>query len=204
MTPAQQQRIIDTIDKLVGGMFTSEVAAALIYAIQNPPDESIDPFRFQAEVHGEYVFQVEPFAALITELHPLHEAQWRETEMHRHGLPFNPDYEAGKALERAGTLIQFTARRHDELVGHMRMYLQRSVHTQTLFAHEDTVFVVPEHRGGLLGLALVRYAEKQLRGLGVREVRFDTKHSNKADAILRRLRYEPVATRWSKIILSEE
>jgi hypothetical protein len=199
MLTAQQDRFVEAVNRLAGAVITKEVAAALIYAATVPPDESIDPATFDLEQHGEYVLRAERFATLVAALHPLHEAQWQETEGHRHGLPFSPDYEAGLRFEKAGALVQFTIRRDGELVGHMRMYLQSSVHTRTRFAHEDTIYIVPQHRTGMLGVAMVRYVERQLRKLDVREIRFDTKHSNRADAILRRCGHAPVATRWVKV-----
>lgn len=199
MTP-HQERICQAVNMLAGCVITKEVADALIYAMTTPPDVAIDLDQFEVEQHGEYTFRAERFADVVDELHPLHEAQWQETEGYRAGIAMNPDYERIKDIERSGGLLQLTIRRDGDLVGHIRLYVSRSTHTQRLVAQEDTLYVAKDHRHGMLGLALARYGERQLRRIGVTEVRQDTKATNRADAILRRLKYEPVSTRWVKVL----
>jgi len=145
-----------------------------------------------------HVLAVERVADVLPELHELHLLHWQETEKYRHGLPFQPDYEAVLASERAGQVVQFTARQAGQMVGNLRVYLQTSRHTGTRFAKEDTLFVHPGHRGGWLAMHLLRYAETVLKGLGVREIRADSKLSNRADVLMRRMGYEPVSTQFVK------
>lgn len=112
---------------------------------------------------------------------------------------FKPDYAALEWSSRCGALVQFTARENGELVGHLRVYLAKSRHTGVTFAHEDALFVRQAKRTALIGIWLMRYAEQVLvEQLGVREIRFDSKASNKADVLARRLKYEPVATQFVK------
>jgi len=149
---------------------------------------------------GGLLFRAERMRDVLAELHPLHQAHWLETEKHRHGLPLAPDYDAMLADERAGRLVQFTARdeRH-ELVGNLRMYLGVSRHSGTKFATEDTLYLAPKARGGFTALALMRFAERALLSIGVREIRADSKLVNNAGALMRRMGYEPVATQYVKI-----
>lgn len=195
------EHLREALRRLDGVPITAPIADALVLIASMPPEDRAIPLdTFDVVEHDGYVFRAERLRDIVAELHPLHEAQWQETEGYRHALRLNPDYDAGLLAERNGTLVQFVIRKDDELAGHMRMYVQRSVHTSTRFAQEDTIYLKPEHRTKLLGLAFVRYIERQVvERLGIREIRFDTKHTNRADAILRRLRYEPVATRWVKV-----
>jgi hypothetical protein len=179
---------------------TPEVAARIFELALAPVDHSIDPSRFEPEWHCDYGVRVESLRSILPELHGLHVRHWQETEKHRHGLPLNPDYLAMRADERAGNLLQFTVRTRDhELVGNLRMYLGVSRHSGTRFAQEDTLFISPEHRGGLLPLRLMRYAERTLLALGVREIRADSKLINRADVLMRRMGYTPVATKFVKV-----
>lgn len=155
--------------------------------------------QFEPLVKGEYVIQAERFRQVLDELHPLHVDHWHETEKYRAGIPLNPDYEAMADRERWGQLLQITARRDGVLVGHVRMYIHRSLHTQTLFGEEDTLYLDPVHRGGFVALALMRYAERCLLALGIREIRANSKVSNNADVLMRRLGYPQVAIQFVKV-----
>lgn len=183
----------------LGRELTPEAAATILMMATDATDRSVDPARFEPATHGAVVIGVERFEQALAELHPLHLAQWQETERYRHAAGFFPDYEAIEWSSRCGLLVQFTAREAGRLIGHLRVYIGKSRHTGQFFAQEDTLFVVPENRNSLLGIWLMRYAEKALVGvLGVREIRFDSKASNKADVLARRLKYEPVATLFVK------
>jgi GNAT superfamily N-acetyltransferase len=171
-------------------------------------DRAVDPASFvprEVETAGRlFVLAAESFRGIRGELEALHEAHWLETEKHRHGLALRPDYPALDFDERVGRLVQFTARCDGALVGHLRMYLGCSRHTSTRFAQEDTLYVIPECRGGMLGLALMRYAERCLLQMGVREIRADSKLVNHADVLMRRLGYTPVATQFVKVFPEEK
>lgn len=184
----------------LGQELTPEVAAQIYARVMDDADRAVDPARFAPQVHGGYVYAVERFRQVLEELHPLHVAHWRETEKHRHGLPLDPDYRQMALRERLGELMQFTVRRDARLCGHLRVYLGRSLHSGTVFAEEDTLYVAPEHRGGWVGMHLLRYAQQCLQALGVRELRADSKLVNKADVLMRRLGYQAVATKFVKVL----
>lgn len=195
----------------LGHVLTPEAAAAIEASAWSDPDMSIDPGRFDHLTVGDYQIAVERFSEILQELHRLHVAHWQETEKHRHGLPLNPDYDGMRQAERSGQMVQFTVRRRGELVGNLRVYIGVSMHSGTPFAvfpvrtrepgsEEDTLYLSPEHRGGMLAIHLLRYAERVLVALGMREIRADSKLVNKAGVLMRRLGYTPVATKFVKVI----
>jgi len=205
-TPVQDPYILrQAIGAHLGQVLTPDVAAGILAEALAAPDLSIDPLQFGMLFKGGLLFRAERMRDVLAELHPLHQAHWLETEKHRHGLPLAPDYDAMLADERAGRLVQFTARdeRH-ELVGNLRMYLGVSRHSGTKFATEDTLYLAPKARGGFTALALMRFAERALLSIGVREIRADSKLVNNAGALMRRMGYEPVATQYVKIFGSAE
>lgn len=193
---------IDTLRKVlaehVGQPLTPDLCHLLDCVARFTPNRAISLDQFKPEQYCAYTLQAERFGDLIEALEPLHQAHWLETEKHRHGLALKPDYSLLLARERAGGLLQFTARDDSGIVGHVRMYLGRSVHTSTLYAEEDTLFIAPEHRGGFLVMALMKYAERCLRQAGAREIRADSKLLNKADVLMKRLGYTPVALKFHK------
>lgn len=133
-------------------------------------------------------------------MHELHELHWSETEAWRHRLSLNPDYIAMAAMERAGRCIQFTVRHKGLLVGNLRVFIHTSLHTQTRFASEDCLFIREEHRGGFLAMGLIRFAERSLISIGVDEIRVNSKVVNNADVLMRRMRYQPVALQFVKVL----
>ena len=179
-------------------------AAARVLAEVFGAAAPIDLAQFAPIHKGAYTIQAERFVDVLPELHPLHAAHWQETEKYRAGIALDPDYEAMAERERWGKLLQMTVRLDGRLVGHVRMYVNRSLHTQTLYADEDTLYMEPAHRGGFVAIALMRYAEKCLLALGIREIRSNSKIINKADVLMRRLGYPQVAIHFCKTFTNDE
>lgn len=188
----------------LGMTLTPEIAAAIELVVTAPEDASHDPAKFGHQEHNGYCIQAERFSQIVDEMHQLHLEHWQETEKHRHGLTMKPDYLGFIARERAGNLIQFTMRTDGgELVGNLRMFLATSMHTQTRYACEDTLFIKPEHRGGFAVMALMRFAEAALKSIGITEIRVNSKLVNNADVLMRRMKYQPVALEFVKFFNQE-
>ena len=165
------------------------------------PARAYPPQAFGQRTYKGYTFQAESMTGLTDEIHPLHRQHYLETDKHRAGIAMNPDYEGFAERERSGSLIQFTSRTlAGELVGHMRVVIGTSTHTQTLFCEEDSFYVVPAHRGGFMAVRLWQFVEDSVRSIGVREVRFGSRLANRADQMAKYLKYTPVATQFVKIL----
>lgn len=185
--------------KYAGQELTRAIAVELVNEMF--PDLTYSPERFGTGAYKGYTFQAERMADVQPELHPLHQAHYDETEAYRAGIAMMPNYEGMKERERAGRLIQFTARAPDgALAGHMRVYISPSEHTDTLIATEDTFYFAPAHRGGFTAARLWQFVECSVAAIGVREIYFDSKLVNKADAMARYLKYTPIATKFAKIL----
>lgn len=185
----------------MGSQLTPELAQQIVFIAGGEADFAPDPAAFEVVEHHGYRFGVERLRDLVRELHPLHELHWQETEKYRHGLLLSVDYQQMAAWERSGRLIQFVVRSPSgQLIGQCRMYLARSMHTSVLVADEDTLFIHPDHRGQMLSVRLLRYVERVLvEQMGVQEIRANSKLANNADVLMRRLKYEPVATQFAKV-----
>lgn len=194
-----RQQLIHALAARLGATINRETALDLVNALF--PDLSWKPERFGVCEYQGYTLQCEALAAVIPELHALHDAHYAETEKYRAGIPMDPDYEGMTEAERGGRLIQFTARDEvtGELVGNMRVKIYPSSHTQTLVCKEDTLYLLPAHRGGLLAVKLWQFVENAVVNVvGVREVRFTSKTANKADKMALYMKYEPVGTEFVK------
>jgi hypothetical protein len=193
-------KVAITLAAHIGQMLTPELAASIAREICATPDKSRNPADYPPTEYKGYVLAMERFSEVLPELHTLHQRHYLEVDTS--GTPMNPDYDAARASEHDGNLMQFTARvkATGELVGNMRVYLGMSRHTQTMFAHEDTFYVTPEHRGGFMAVRLWQFTEACVIKAGVREIFFDSKTLNHADSMARYLKYTLVAMKFSKTI----
>jgi hypothetical protein len=192
-----------------------EVARAIIEEVCPVPAAAtpIDVYALDPVAHGPYTIAAERLAAVLPEVHPLHQLHWRETEKYRHGIPMAPDYQAMIARDAAGHCLQLTIRLEGQLVGHLRMWLwPRSLHTSRPIAEEDALFIHPEHRGGFLVMALLRTAERWLLQAcpELSEIKTNSKLVARreggpdASVLMRRLGYQAVGLMHSKTFIQGE
>lgn len=190
------------LDQNIGFQLTHQLALEILNAA-SMPDPLIEAeaiARIQPEEHEGFVFSVERMADIKEEMKPLHLAHWEETEAHRHGLELNPDYWTFIQYEQAGRYILFTLRKEEKLVGNCAMYLNKSAHTQTLFATEDTLYFLPDARKGTVAKKFIAYCETALKQLGVREIDVTVKMANKAGRFFRFLGYRQVEIGLNKVL----
>jgi hypothetical protein len=189
----------------MGDMLSPELAADICVAAECldrvVPMENIT--LIPPEKCGDFVFSRERIEDIAEEIKLLHRAHWDETEEHRHGLPFDPDYAMFARYERAGRYVLFTVRKENRLCGNCAMYLDRSTHTQTVLATEDTLYLLPLARTGRVARRFVGYVEKAMRLLGASEIHITVKTVNKAGRFLRMLGYSHVEDGLIKILETE-
>ena len=197
----QLQNLRIALSANLGQVLTPEVAAEIEMAARYVEDKSHDPAKFGQKEYKGMVFQVERLCDIIPEIHPLHEAHFEETEKHRLGFGLHMDYDLLCGYERNGTLVQFTCRDVEtgRLVGNIRMFVQTSIHTGTLYASEDTYYVLPEFRKGFAALRFWQFMEDALKAIGVREIRTDSKVVNKVHKLNEYCGYKHVANKYVKV-----
>lgn len=183
-------------------VITPEVAAEILRAACVQPDRSHDPAQFAPQEYRGIVFQVERAEDILEELKPLHEAHFAETEGHRYHLGLDFDYDYLLAGERAGELIQFTARDSaSRLVGQVRMTVERSIHTQTLFSCEELLYLKPSVRKGFTAVRFIQYVvDRCLRQIGVQEVRTVCKLATGSHRLMEYLGYVHLSNQYIKSI----
>lgn len=188
-----------TLAANVGKMLTLELAQAMAREICVTPDKSFKPQDFPPVEHKGYVLALEQFRDILPELHILHQRHYAEVDTS--GIPLNGDHDAGKLSEHNGGLMQFTARvkATGELVGNLRFFIFSSHYTQTLIGNQDTLYILPEHRGSFMAVHLWRFAEVAMAKAGVLEIIFMIPKTQ-SSAMARRLKYTPSATKFSKFL----
>ncbi|HVW65200.1 MAG TPA: hypothetical protein VHB01_09300 [Nitrosospira sp.] len=197
--------LIELLVANMGNTLTPEFAADICVAAERldnlVPTENIALVR--PEECEDFVFSLERIEDIEDEIRPLHRAHWDETEGHRYGLPFDPDYATFTRYERAGRYILFTVRKENRLYGNCAMYLDRSAHTQTILATEDTLYLLPGARTGRVARRFVGYVENAMRLLGASEIHITVKTVNKAGRFFRMLGYSHVENGLIKILETE-
>lgn len=184
----------------LGKTLTPEVAVSIEMAARQIPDNRLNLEQFETKTYRGISFGAEYLADIIEEIHPLHEAHFQETEKHRLGFGLKMNYDYMTAAEMAGTMVQFTARTESgRLVGNIRMYIGESLHTGTLYASEDTFFMLPEYRKGFTSLRFWQYMEDCMKQIGVREIRTDSKVVNKVHKLNEYCGYTHVANKYVKV-----
>ena len=142
--------LLNLLKRSVGSKLTADLAADIYVAtgrIKTLEPEA-DIARIQPADHLGFTFSVERIEDIAEEIKPLHRAHRDETERHRHGLPFQPGYATFIRYEQAGRYMLFTLRSEGKLSGNCAMYLDKSAHTQTTIATEDTLYLLPEGAQG--------------------------------------------------------
>lgn len=201
MPALSHERLRQALASQLGLVLTPEVAAAIEAGAFDAEDRSQSPARFGEQEYRGVLFRAEKFDDALPELHVMHEEHFAETEVHRIGFGLQPDYDYMREMERQGKLIQFVARNAEtmELAGNIRMYVQTSMHTGTLYANEDTLYIRPAYRKGFMAVRFMQFVEEALKSIGVREVRTDSKTLNKAHKLVEYLGYKHVANKYVKI-----
>lgn len=172
------------------------VAAGRLETLVNTSSiEQIKPM-----ICDDVVFARERIESIVGEIKLLHQAHWNETEAHRHRLVLNPDYDVFIRYERAGRYVLFTLRSDGQLQGNCALYLDKSTHTQTLIATEDTLYLLPEARKRGIARQFIEYCENALKLLGVKEINVSVKTVNKAGRFFSMLGYRHVENGLSKIL----
>lgn len=187
--------------KHIGQVITLELATAMAKELLGIAEKPIDVTKFAPQDYQCYVLACERLEDIRDEIHPLHVRHYAESKLPASAIPVNIDYERLIDLERAGQLMQFTARvkKTGELVGSLLSYILTSVNNQTLFCQEGEFYIEPAHRGGFLAVRLWQFGERAVQVIGVKEATCDSKLANGADRMARYMKYTPVATKFSKL-----
>lgn len=146
-------------------------------------------------------YDIEPLSGCWPEIEAIGRAHWQETmEYYRGKQPYAPSYDRYNSYDKAGWLITFTARDSEtgQMVGYSLMYLVPSMHTQTMIATEDTIFLLPEYRRGRNGLRFHQFIESELRERGAREIVVTAKPGSAACRLLEHIGFSVINHQYSK------
>ena len=146
-------------------------------------------------------YNVETVGNIEAEILPILKEHWEEVAVNKDTIKLNPDFEVYKTLEGVGKLGLFTARVDGKLIGYFVVIADYNPHYKDhLFAANDVIYLVPEHRGSMVGSELMMYAENKLKEVGVDVLVVNTKTHVPFDSVLTRLGYTHIENTYSKFI----
>lgn len=192
--------------KHIGETMTPELAIAMAKELLGVVENPIDVTQFEPMLHGKYRVACERLEEIMPELQALQNRHYDETEREKEGHDFAANYERLVDMERAGQLMQFTARVTEtgELIGSMMVYLIVSISNGSTYSQEGEFYIAPEHRGGMLAVRLWQFAERAVHTAGAVESVCESRLENGADRMARFMGYEPQAIKFSKRLHQKE
>ncbi len=132
-------------------------------------------------------FQRETLFDVIEEVQPLLEAHHLEIRQTANLAPRWPLY---AQLERMGCYVVLTAREGAELVGYAGFFIQPHMHDAGLmYAHNDALYIKPEHRRGTTALRFIDFAQTELKAAGAQKIGYAVPTSHDWRPILHRKGY---------------
>lgn len=110
-------------------------------------------------------FQREYLREVIGEVQELLVAHWHEIgEYDREKMPMNPAWDKYLKAAELGMYIVYTAREDAELVGYITFFVAPLFHyVPHQIAENDITYIYPEHRRGLTGYRLIKFAISDLK-----------------------------------------
>jgi GNAT superfamily N-acetyltransferase len=146
-------------------------------------------------------YQQEFLDTVEKDIKPLLQDHWEEIAVNKSVIKMNPDWEAYHNLEDNGALKIFTARSDGDLIGYFVVLIRNHIHYKDhIFAANDVLFLKQEHRKGLTGPKLMKFAEKCLKEDGVSVLVVNTKRHKPFDGLLEWLGYSHVENVYSKYL----
>lgn len=134
-------------------------------------------------------FHVERPQDVWEAMRPLMQMHWEEVAFYR-DMPLNVDYGRYVDYYQRGALRIYAARIQTMLVGYSIFLLTHPPHYKSSFeAHQDTLFVHPDHRRGGTAVKLMEFSEDDLALEGVEIIRLHVKAAHDPAAFLRRMGY---------------
>jgi GNAT superfamily N-acetyltransferase len=146
-------------------------------------------------------YQQEFMATVAPDMQVLLEQHWQEIALNQDKIKLNPDWEAYADLDAAGVAKAFTARCDGILVGYFVVFCKKNIHYKDhIFAVNDVIYLHPDYRRGMVGIKLIKFAEKCLADDGVSVLVVNTKTHRPFDAVLERLKFGLTERVYTKYI----
>lgn len=134
--------------------------------------------------------QRETLFDIVHEVDELLKLHYAEVALHKDAVPLAPMWERYRQLEQADAFVVYTAREEGQLIGYSAFFINRHLHYgDTVMAHNDVIFLHPDHRRGTAGIKLIKFSEQALRDRGITKITWHVKVDKDWTQILERMGY---------------
>lgn len=146
-------------------------------------------------------YQIENFYSLKEQVDELFKKHWEEIALYKDKMKLNPDWDFYEALYKQGALGLYTARKDNKLIGYFVVVAKEHPHYKDhLVASNDIIFIDPEHRKGLVGYKLIKFAKEHLKEIGISVLSINMKTHKPFDKVLERLGFKNTERLYSVYI----
>jgi hypothetical protein len=133
----------------------------------------------------------ESFMEAKEELEPMFVDHYNEIALSKDKIELGPDWDMYQALEDANLLHFYTMRENGFLAGYFAMIAMRDLHYKDhIFALNDLIYINPKSRKGFNAWRLIKFAERDLKDVGVSVMHINVKTHKPFDRLLVRLGFE--------------
>lgn len=155
--------------------------------------------RAVTQIQRETIAAVRATQGEAAHVHELLVRHWEEIS-HFPDIPVEVNWPFYEQAEQMDKIRTFTVRVDGELVGYSVHMVNLNPHYMSSFqAVQDVLWLAPEHRRGLLGYRLIKYADEQLAAEGVQCSYHHQKIAHPAlGRLLEKMGYQPVEVIWVK------
>ena len=127
---------------------------------------------------------------MLAQANVLFEEHYEEIARNKQIMKLKPDEETYRKMESAQQIFILSARQDDVLIGYSVNFVTNHLHYADLrIAQNDLLFISKEHRGGRIGLKLIKETEKHATSLGCKLMLWHAKENTTLAAMLPRLKY---------------
>jgi GNAT superfamily N-acetyltransferase len=135
------------------------------------------------------------------ELMPIFYEHWDLVGVDKEKYEVNLNWEQYRTLEKYDMIRFITARDNDDLVGYFSAIISQSLHhADHKLAYCDMIYIKPDSRTAFGGRDLIRYAENQLKKMGVSTLGIASLVHVPFDKLLTRMGYSNTETLFQKHI----
>lgn len=118
-------------------------------------------------------------------------------EINLFGSVLQPDFDSYYNLEKNDSLICFTARSDERIIGYAIFMIYNHMHHLSIkVAHQDMIYVAPKYR--VSGIKFIRYTEKALKEIGVNVILQAAPKISRLGGVLTRLGYIEMETIYTR------
>lgn len=185
---------------LIGKPLTVQAAADILIC-SSASVIRVEPKSLPVETYRTWRFERASVEDVWPEVRELHKGFWREVSDHGRGIEPDPDPIRFASAEYAGRYVMLVVRDtlSGEVVGFCGMHFSFAMRAQLVVAHEDGMYIRPDHRKGWMFRRFMNYVERCCVTLGAEEMRVDASVGIPTNRALIGMGFTHVANHYIKI-----